>query len=243
MLSGSDILSVTHHRPWKLPSGPWVMTQGWYDLLFAHWPIKADILRPLVPDSLTVDTFAGTAWLSITPFDLHLRPRALPVVSHFPELNCRTYVIYQDKPGIYFFSLDAGNHLAVFGARGFFLLPYHYSIMTARKENGGIFYSSRRTRETATFVAKYHPVGAVRLTSAGTLEHWLTERYCLYTQRRNWLFRGEIHHLPWPLQDATCELQENTTALASGVALPEIRPLCHFAKELDALIWPLRGAK
>src|SRR5215467_9241143 len=129
MFHSADILRVTDHRPWELQSGPWIMMQGWYDLLFAHWPMKVAELRSLVPKQLVIDTFDGNAWLGITPFDLRLKPRGLPALSHFPELNCRTYVSFRGKPGIYFFSLDAGSRIAVWGARTFFLLPYYYAIV------------------------------------------------------------------------------------------------------------------
>jgi len=129
MRAPTDVLDATDHRPWDVPSGLWVMMQGWYDLLFVHWPVPADALRPLIPEALAVDTFERTAWLGIIPFDLRMRPRGLPTLSHFPELNCRTYVVHRDKPGIFFFSLDAGSRLAVWGARKFFLLPYFYAEM------------------------------------------------------------------------------------------------------------------
>jgi hypothetical protein len=238
-----EILSVINHRPWELPSGSWIMMQGWYNLLFAHWPIAPNVLRPLIPAPLTIDTFQGSAWLGITPFDLHLRPRCLPTSLHFPELNCRTYVIYGDKPGVFFFSLDAGSRLAVWGARHFFLLPYHYANMNIRREAQGFSYSSRRIRENASFDARYQPEGSVHAASAGTLEHWLTERYCLYTHSQNRVFRGEIHHLPWPLQRASCEIAENTIAAAHGISLPNTAPMLHFVNELDVLIWPLRKAE
>jgi hypothetical protein len=241
MQSPAEILRVTEHRPWELPRGPWVMMQSWHDLLFAHWPIAADQLRPLVPPALELDNFEGRHWLSITPFYLRLRPRGLPVLFQFPELNCRTYVKYQDTPGIFFFSLDAGDRFAVWGARTFYRLPYFYSRMTIRSEAAGFSYSCRRLSPAASFTATYAPKGDVRHAAPGSLEHWLTERYCLYAHSRRTLFRADIHHKPWSLQDSTCEMAENGIAAADGIHLPEASPLLQFSREIDVLIWPLRA--
>ena len=108
---------MTEHRPWPLPSGPWVMKQIWHDLVFAHWPVANDALRGLVPQGLTLDTWGGQSWVAVTPFRMSgVRAPglpALPGLSRFPELNVRTYVTYGGKPGVYFFSLDAANLPAV----------------------------------------------------------------------------------------------------------------------------------
>jgi uncharacterized protein YqjF (DUF2071 family) len=218
------------------------MMQRWGDLLFAHWPIAPETLRPLVAGTLRLDTFDGTCWIAITPFELWARPRGMPSLSHFPELNCRTYVEFGGKPGVFFFSLDAGSRLAVWGARTFYRLPYFYSRMSKQALTDGIQYDSRRTARDAVFVGKYRSEGLVRQSQKGSLEHWLTERYCLYTCTREHVYRAEIHHEPWPLQDAACEIQQNTIASAAGIPMPETAPLLHFAKQLDVLIWPLHRA-
>jgi uncharacterized protein len=166
----------------------------------------------------------------------------MPSLSHFPELNCRTYVEFGGKPGVFFFSLDAGSRLAVWGARTFYRLPYFYSRMSKQALTDGIQYDSRRTARDAVFVGKYRSEGLVRQSQKGSLEHWLTERYCLYTCTREHVYRAEIHHEPWPLQDAACEIQQNTIASAAGIPMPETAPLLHFAKQLDVLIWPLHRA-
>jgi len=216
--------------------------QSWHDLLFAHWQVPTDILRPLVPEILELDAFNEETWLAVTPFYLHMKPRGLPVTHHFPEMNCRTYVTFGGKPGIFFFSLDAGSKLAVWGARTFYLLPYFNANMRPSKHGATIKYFSRRNLNGATFEAEYEPAGPVRAAVRGSLEHWLTERYCLYTYARGHLHRGEIHHVPWPLQDANCRISENTIAAAAGIQLPATAPLLHFARQLDVLIWPLHPA-
>jgi uncharacterized protein YqjF (DUF2071 family) len=241
-----DPLAEVAHRPWPLPDGPWVMAQRWSNLLFVHRRVDVDALRALVPRELTVDVRDGEAWVSVTPFYLsHLRPRGippLPWVSEFPELNVRTYVTVGGKPGVYFFSLDAGNPLAVYGARALYRLPYFRASMSVREaRDGTIHYRSRRTHRTAApaeFVARYRPAGPVTHSKPGTLDHWLTERYCLYaldTSRR--VFRAEIHHHPWPLQPAELEVERDTMAAAAGLTLSSEPPRLSFSRRLDVLVW------
>ena len=237
----------TSHRPWPLPPGPWVMVQRWHDLLFAHWPVARDALRPLIPDSLEIDTFDGTGWIAVVPFRMSgVRPRlalAVPRLSAFPELNVRTYVKAGDKPGIWFFSLEAGNPLAVEIARRWFHLPYFHAEMSLREADGWIDYHSRRIHRgapPAEFVGRYRAKGEARLAAPGTLERWLTERYCLYTpDGHGRMRRGEIHHAQWPLQAAEAEIEANSMTGLQGIALAG-PPLLHFARYLEAFVWPLR---
>ena len=220
------------------------MAQTWHDLLFAHWPVAPKALRPLVPAQLSLDTFDGQCWVGVVPFHMSgVRSRALPALpglSRFPELNVRTYVSLEGKPGVYFFSLDAANLPAVWAARRFYHLPYFHSRMSAEFDGPWIRYDARRYQGQAEFRGKYRSVGEVRLREKGTLEHWLTERYCLYTVDSSQVHRAEIHHQPWPLQDAEAEIEINSMALAAGIVLPEDRPLLHFARKLEVLIWPLK---
>jgi uncharacterized protein YqjF (DUF2071 family) len=237
------ILGETAHRPWPMPSGPWIMTQTWNDLLFAHWPVDAAALRPLVPASFEIDLFDHQAWLGVVPFHMsNVAPRlvpSLPFVSAFPELNVRTYVRAGDKPGVYFFSLDAASAVAVTAARTLLNLPYFTADMTVTPLGGGISYRSRRTSEPhAELIAEYRGLGDRRPPLPGTLEHFLTERYCLYAVNHRFVaYRLEIHHPPWALESATAEISRNTMADAAGVRLPSIEPLLHFAKRQDMVCW------
>ena len=242
------LLTATAHRPWPLPRAPWIMTQTWHDLLFAHWPLPPAILRPLVPASLALDTYDQQCWLAVTPFHMSdVRPRGLPSLpgfSRFPELNVRTYVTLGGKAGVYFFSLDAGILSAVFAARSFYRLPYFYARMKVNILPEEIRYSSaRRVPAKAEFRGRYRPVSPVRPRASGSLEHWLTERYCLYTTTGRSVFRAEIHHRPWPLQDAEAEISINTMAAAAGISLPDLPPLLHFSRKLQVLVWPLRRVR
>src|SRR5688572_14256597 len=173
-----DILDHVAHRPWPLPDGPWIMTQSWHDLLFAHWPVDARLVQERLPPGLPLDLFEGQAWLGVIPFHMtNVAPRgipSIPFVSAFPELNVRTYVRLGGKPGIYFFSLDAGSPIAVTAARTLFHLPYFSATMEVETVDGEVRYSSKRNTRmagVADFAASYRPVGPVRLPMQGTLEH------------------------------------------------------------------------
>lgn len=240
-MHAADILTQTDHRPWPLPTGSWVMAQTWHDLLFIHWPVPAAQLQPYVPAGLTLDTFERRAWVGVVPFRMsNIHPRGLPPVrgfDAFPELNVRTYVTDGQKPGVLFLSLDAANAVAVTVARRAFHLPYFRAQMLQEGPN----YSSHRMHSGAPpgdFVARYEPVGAVYHATPGTIDYWLTERYCLYTTNgRGDLLRCEIHHRPWPLQPATLELVRNEMVEPFGIYLPDEPPLLHFARQLEVVVW------
>jgi uncharacterized protein YqjF (DUF2071 family) len=235
----AGVLEDTAHRPWPVPDKTWVQAQTWDHLLFAHWRIDEEMLRAIVPEPIPVDTFDGSAWIGITPFRITgFRVRGLPpvpVLSSFLELNVRTYATIDDKPGIWFFSLDAESALAVEAAKRTYHLPYFRARMWAERRGDEVVY--RSSRGSATFGATYRPDGAVAPPVAGTLEHFLTERYCLYALHENDVHRAEIHHPPWPLQPAQAEIRENTMA---PVAL-EGEPLLHYSERQDVVIWSLEA--
>lgn len=232
-------LSQIMHRPWPVPQRRWTWRQSWHDLLFAHWPVSSALLRPLVPEGLEIQEFDGTSWLGVVPFRMSgvmRRPLPdVPWVSAFPELNVRLYVVRDGKPGVWFLSLDATNPLAVWAARRFFFLPYFRARISLRYEEDGIHYSSQRPG--AEFLGQYRPTSDVYQAAPGTLEHWLTERYCLYARGPDGsLWRNEVHHLPWPLQAARATIERNTMLGAHGIAL-QGAPLLHFARRIDVVVW------
>jgi len=242
-MSPEEILAVNEHRPWPLPRQPWIMRQQWNRLLFAHWAIDPAKLRPLVPAMLSLDIRDGRCWVAVTPFYLSgLQPRSLPAIpgmSSFPELNVRTYVTLDGKPGVFFFSLDAGAVSAVMGARLFYALPYFYAHMRVRYAADAVHYKCNRRHmgKIAEFDGDYAPVGPASNPSPGSLEQFLTERYCLYAVEAGRLYRAEIHHVPWPLQIAKARIATNTMAQAAGIDLPNDPPLLHFARQLEVLVW------
>ena len=251
-LRPETVLQQADHRAYPPPDGPWGLSMRWHDLLFMHWPVPADSLRPLVPPSLSLDAFDGSAWLGVVPFRMSgVRPRFFPEVpflSNFPELNLRTYVTMGGKPGIWFFSLDAHNPVAVRLARAGFKLPYFDARMSCREEGDGVRrrvrYRSSRTHKGAPpagFAAVYGPTGEPFESRRGTLEDFLTERYCLYSaDGRGNVYRGDVHHRLWPLQPAGAEVERLAMTGGIGLRLPDTEPILHFSERLDVLAWPPR---
>ena len=237
------LTSVTDHRPFPIPDRPWIMTMSWEKLLFAHYRVDAEKLRALVPPGLELHLFEGEAWLGIVPFDMRrVGPRGLnwlPWLSHFPELNVRTYVVRDGLPGVYFFSLDAANWAAVIAARVGFHLPYFWAAIRWHQDGLRIHYNSRRRiGSTANFEAQYAPTSDPYLAKRGTLEHFLTERYCLYaTDRRGSVYRGHVHHAPWPLQTAEAALDPRSLISGLDLDIADDEPLLHYAERIDVVAW------
>lgn len=224
------------------------MTQVWRELLFAHWRVDPAQIQAILPEGLEVDTHQGDAWVAVVPFRMTgVRPRfvpAVPGISDFAELNVRTYVVPRHgdrgKPGVYFWSLEASNPLAVWAARRFFHLPYMNATMRCERKGEWIEYESVRTHAgepKAEFRGRYRKLGK---TQKDERVKWLTERYCLYTTGPGGeLYRGEIHHEPWPLYDAQAEVEANTMAGAAGLQLPDEKPLLHYSEAIEVVVWPL----
>ena len=220
-----------------------MMGQTWDDLLFAHYRVDAAELRGLVFEGLELQEHSGSAWLGVTPFAVTgLRARGLPAfpfVSSFLELNVRTYVTRDGKPGIWFFSLDASSRLAVEAARRFYRLPYYLASISLTRQGETISYECSRHSGKA-FSGSYRPDGDAVEADGGTLEHFLTERYCLYTEHRGSLYRAEIHHRPWQLQPAKAQIDLNT--MPPSPLQPDDEPLLHYSARQDVVIWPLTRA-
>lgn len=245
MTDGFDrsVVEVTAHRPWPIPDAPWLMTQTWNNLLFAHWRVDASQIRRAVPEVFDLDLFDGEAWLGIVPFFMTnvgaRRLYSVPWLSAFPELNVRTYVRVGERPGVYFFSLDAGRHLAVLAARALLNLPYYVAVMNVAHRGDVVDYrSTRRGGRRAEFRATYGPASAPFAATAGSIEYFLTERYCLYHRDRHGrAYRLEIHHRPWCLQLARAEIALNTMAAANDLTTNDAPLLLHFARRQDVVTW------
>ncbi len=221
------------------------MDMKWHDLLFMHYPVPVEQLRPLIPEALEIDTFEGEAWIAVVPFHMtDVKPYkfpSMPWLSAFAELNVRTYVKHSGKGGVWFFSLDAANPIAVNVARRFFLLPYFNAQMSTGPVGDAILYRSTRTHRGAPgaeFHARYHSTGPVFAAKPGSIEHWLTERYCLYSaNRRGKVARVDVDHVRWPLQNAGIELRKNTMLQWLGVTPADTEPLLHFSRTLEVRAW------
>jgi len=252
-----NVLSATAHRPYPLPKRPWRMTLRWNDLLFAHWPVAPQTIAPLIPSGLILDTYDNAAWIGVVPFFMDnvrtrtIGPRriAIPTTSAFCELNLRTYVHspISGLSGVYFFSLDAESALAVLGARTLFHLPYFWANMHRTiASDETIHYTSKRllpepgVRFDAHYRGLGHPTAA---DTPGTLEYFLTARYCLFTRYAGRILVGHIHHLPWLLEPAETEIRIDQLPSAHGITLPQRKPLLHFSRRLDVYIWSLEPDK
>ena len=225
------------------------MVQRWHDLLFAHWRCPVTDLRPLIPAPLQIDTFDGEAWIAVVPFYMRgVRMRATPPVptAHaFQELNVRTYVTLDGKPGVWFFSLDCESSLAVIGARIGAHLPYFRAAMRMQRHTDDTFgYSSRRwsiAGAPATFSASYRGVGDRFTAPPGTRDHFLTERYRMYASDGKRIWRGDISHPRWSLQRGEARIDSNSMLAAAGVHAIDRDPILHFSAFQDVrLWWPVR---
>jgi uncharacterized protein YqjF (DUF2071 family) len=204
--------------------------------------MPAAALQPLVPPELKIQEFEGTSWVGLVPFRMegvtHRGLPDIPGVSAFPELNLRLYVEYQGRPGVWFVSLDATQPLAIWAAKRFFHLPYFRADMSLARSGEEITYRSQRRDSSAALQVKYRPTSPPRQTQPGSLEHWLTERYCLFARSKaGALYRCDIHHAPWLLQDATAEFELETMGSSQGTPLSGPPSLLHFSRSIDVVVW------
>ncbi len=232
----------------RRPSGRPIMHQSWGKLLFIHWRIDEKLLRPLIPEALKIDTFDGSAWITVAPFtmwDMRALPPFLPPfpgLSTAHELNVRTYVYLNNVPGVWFLSLDCNRTAAVLAARAFYHLPY-YKAEIKLAENGRdkdycVDYSLARTEKPlAEFHCSWSVGDKLPASQPGSLEFFLTERYCLYSENRAKVYRARIHHSPWPLQEAKLVSLNSTMIESHGLPTPQADPILHYCEELSVDIW------
>jgi len=216
-------------RPAERP----VMYHRWTELLFVHWKFAPEVIQQTLPPGLTVDTYDGSAWVGVVPFFMrNIRPvwfPAVPGISNFQEINLRTYVYDRHgTPGVWFYSLDANCLPGVLWGRGLYKLPYHWARMSAQANpsTGHIDYHSHRrgTDSQLGIHFEYEPVSSVRTAEPGTLEFFLAERYILFSRRGDTLYSGQVHHVPYPLQDARIEHWDDHQLRLSGLESPGREP-------------------
>lgn len=223
------------------------MHQSWGKLLFMHWEVPVDSLRPLIPEPLEIDTFKNKAYVAITPFTMwNVRPvfaPAIPYLSAFHELNMRTYVHLGEESGVWFFSLDANSALGVWGARLFYHLPYFYAQIELKEDGNDIDYRLRRSAEVcARFKAHWtvedeEPFHAI----PGSMEFFLVERYCLFTKHNEQIYRCRINHEAWPLRYAKIDSFDTDLFAANGLPAPTGEPMLHSAGPVHVEIWPIES--
>src|SRR2546425_2766313 len=240
-------MSVNDHRPWPRPDAPWLLAQEWHHVLFLHWPVDAGALRPLVPEPLEIETREGSAWITVLPFAMRrLRLRglpALPSLSSFPQLNVRTYVTLDDRPGVFLLRVAVGSFLAATFARRLFHLPYEWARVTLRKEGDAWLFTCRPRAGQQTgagaraisFAVRYRPEGSAFDPAHGSLEHWLSERFCYYAAGPDGrIDRGEIDHPPWSLQRARVDILESVWPEASGIESGGAPALAYYSRRQTA---------
>lgn len=242
----------TEHRPYPPPGGAWAGFQSWRHLLFLHWPVEGGIVRPYIPDGLELDTFDGQAWISVVPFRIReARARGLPPIPGFSsvdEINVRTYVRNRHgKKGVFFLKIGASKWWVAAGARMIFKLPYLSASISMQSEADRfqlkVSWDHNRGARSVTeqFDCGYRPGPEKVELKPGTLDYWLTERYCLFTAGGNGAIKiGEIHHRPWLLHPVEVDIAANTLLSDHGISLNGNPSIAAYSSRQDAILWPIR---
>ena len=239
-------MTIDRIAPTKRPSGRNQGTQRWESLLFCHWEITLEEIRPLVPKGLEIDLFDGSAFVGLVPFKMRaIRPPWLPkqLAFNFYETNVRTYVTHNGRPCVYFFSCDASSFLAVQAARLGWSLPYIYAKMSHQDFPSKTAYECRRNSGSASSYVEFSIGEQMGHAKSGSLEHFLFERYLLYVERKGSISVGQVHHSPYEVYQAEVLRIEDTLVQSAGFANPTDRPaLTHFSPGVDVEIFGVRPA-
>lgn len=225
------------------PDGPASGYQNWRDLLFAHWTFDPSVVRALVPEHLEIDLWEDRAYVGVVPFAMeNVRPALLPRVlaMDFLETNLRTYVRHRGESGVYFFSLEAASMLAVKAARWGWGLPYFHADMSMSREGDVIEYASERRGSPASrCYARYRLGRMLGASTEGTLAYWLLERYLLFTVKRDRVYRGQVHHVPYPAQEVEVLTFDEDLLAAAGLPPTDGAPpeVAHYASGVDVEVF------
>lgn len=229
-----SILRIKAHRPFPMPKRPWKYYQEWHDVLFAHWKVPVQVLRELIPQGLDIDLYEGQAWVSLVAFEVRkLRPHffpPFPPISDFVEINMRTYVLRNQKPGIYFFSLEAQNRVSALLGKYSVGLPYMKSIITHPQ---GI-YDSFNAKRGFHLKVKYTPGESIPHKSE--LDKWLTERYSLFKESHGSIAGNDVHHFEWPLQSVEVN-QLKLHYQYQNLVIDQKAELYHYSKGVYVPTW------
>jgi uncharacterized protein YqjF (DUF2071 family) len=237
-------LELDRISPTRRPEGPAAGGQRWRDLLFVHWTVPLEAVRPLIPRELELDPWDGRMWIGAVPFRmLDVRTSWMPprLGLDFLELNVRTYVHHRGRPGVWFFSLEAASWLAVRAARAMWSLPYHHASMSQTREGTGTRYASRRRSSGARFEVEYEigePLGA---SVPRTLEHFLLERYLLFASRRGRILEGQVHHPPYPAHRARIDRVHDELLRAAGLPAVSAPEAVHYSPGVDVEVFGPRA--
>ena len=236
------------HLPFPMPMHPYAISQEWRDLTFMHWKVDAERLRPHLPNGLEIDFFEGEAYVGVIPFIMkNVRPRGLPAVpgiSTFAEFNVRTYVLKDGQPGVFFLTLDAKSLVTCFHAPRAYGLAYRYAKAKVKRNGDALQWQSRRSSDDAVLRGTSNAKGSVQSAEPDSLEYFLFERYCLYTEHKGCLRRAYVYHQPWSFQDGEIRLEVNTLLESYNMGLDVLSPdLVHFSKGLPVKTWPIEVAE
>jgi hypothetical protein len=236
----SRCLPLDRARPTRRPPGTPAGTQRWRELLFVHWSLPPAAIRSLVPPGLELDLWDGRAWIGLVPFKMEaIRSSWMPARAglDFLETNLRTYVHRDGEPGVWFFSLEASSWLAVRVARLGWSLPYFLAEMSSARDRDRIDYRSRRS-DGVHASASWTIGDELGPSTEGTLEHFLLERYLLFSQRRGRLRKGQVHHPPYPARRATLEAIDESLLRAAGIDREGRAPdAVHYSEGVDVEVF------
>lgn len=230
-----DILEYTSNRQYPVPDKPWMQYQEWHKTLFLHWKAPPSLIAPLLPKGITLDTYNDEAWITIVAFTVkNLRPKwlpAIPLISNFHEVNVRTYVIKNNIPGVYFFSLESQKLLPALFARMLTGLPYIKSYIKRKEGN----YHSKNYLKKYELEIDYSTDEI--LSERTAFDYWLTERHCLYQERGSKMYRIDVHHKEWPLQNLHLWPKIIHYDILEDDHYKKRPDLVHYAEEVKVLVW------
>lgn len=234
----SELIKSVSHRPYDMPTEDWRYYQEWNNALFMHWKVPVEILRPLVPEKLQIDSFEGEAWVSIVAFTMQkIRPKLLPslkVISDFHEINLRTYVIHDGKPGVYFLNIEAEKALSAMVSRAISKLPYQKSHIVYSQVDGNNVYVSKSSR--GTFLEAEFKIMTDSYTKID-LDRWLTERYCLYVDENHAVYRYDVHHAEWEINEVKINRLKLLYKIKELVINEDIPAYAHYSKGVQVVAW------
>ena len=229
------ILEDTSNRLYALPKKPWKYFQQWNDVLMLHWSVPASLIENLLPDGVELDTFNGQAWISLAAFTVSgVRGRyifPLPYFSSFEEINLRTYVIADFKPGIYLLSVETNKSLVALLTRIFTGIPYVKSTILRIDDRLYAKLPAKKQSLNLRFCDNVKPL------RKDVLDYWLTERHCLYQNVGRTLYRFDIHHNEWEMKNIKLKIA-HINYCAGGFNTSGIPPeRLHYCKKLEVLFW------
>jgi uncharacterized protein YqjF (DUF2071 family) len=233
MITIEDILAETRHRPFDYPEGKWTYYQEWNNALFLHWKVPYDPLRKLLPRKLTLDSFDGDVYVSLVAFTMQkIRPRNLPAIkfiSEFDEINIRTYVDNDNRKGVYFLNIEAGKMMSALVAKTLSGLPYEKSDINRTLEN----YRSTNVFKNFHLDTQFE---ANKITKKTALDNWLTERYCLYLDKAEKVYRYDIHHKEWEIRNVDIK-RLDVNYKTGELSLTKKPDLIHYSDGVKVIAW------